>query len=362
MKYYSRTAIKKKNADYNVIFGERSFGKTYQAKEEILEHLLNNEQAAYVRRYEEDFKGNNGRSFFSDCVRDGLISKYTNGEWNDVVYFSKAWYLAKWDDELQKNILAPFPFCYAFALSSQEHYKSTSYPNITTIVFDEFISNKGYLYDEFVTWMNLLSTIVRDRDNVTIWMLGNSINKYNCPYFKEMGLTHISTQLQGTIEIYTYGDGDKQLKVAVEFTGNKNSKDSDKYFAFDNPKLKMITDGSWQMDIYPHLRQPINKDDIEFSYFIKYENIILQADIVINETSTFTYIHRKTTPIKYDDDDIIYSLEYNEKPNYKRQLLKPHTNLERIISNYFIKEKVFYQSNDIGEIVRSYIENSYSII
>ena len=29
MKYYSTTAIDKKNAIYNVIFGERSNGKTY---------------------------------------------------------------------------------------------------------------------------------------------------------------------------------------------------------------------------------------------------------------------------------------------------------------------------------------------
>ena len=37
-------------------------------------------------------------------------------------------------------------------------------------------------------FMNVLSTIIRDRENIKIFMLGNTVNKY-CPYFDEMGLT-----------------------------------------------------------------------------------------------------------------------------------------------------------------------------
>ena len=61
---------------------------------------------------------------------------------------------------------------------------------------------------------NVLSTIIRHRNDVKIFMLANTVNKY-CPYFKEMGLKHITEMKQGSIDIYTYGSSD--LRVAVEY-------------------------------------------------------------------------------------------------------------------------------------------------
>src|SRR5699024_9979680 len=127
------------------------------------------------------------------------------------------------------------------------------YPKVKTILFDEFISRTGYLTDEFVLFTNVISTIKRLRNDVKIFMLGNTISKF-CPYFQEMGLVHILQQPVGTIELYEYGDSG--LKAAVEYVApnlHKGKKESDVYFAFNNPKLKMITEGAWEMEIYPHL-------------------------------------------------------------------------------------------------------------
>ncbi|MGC5276152.1 hypothetical protein ACPXAM_23725, partial [Escherichia coli] len=85
------------------------------------------------------------------------------------------------------------------------------------------------------------------------YMLGNTVNKY-CPYFAEMGLEHIPKMTQGTIDVYAYGNSD--LTVAVEYCKSPDSKvkeASHKYFAFNNPKLEMITGGAWELNIYPHL-------------------------------------------------------------------------------------------------------------
>ena len=138
---------------------------------------------------------------------------------------------------------------YTFALSDGEHDKSTSFPNIKTIVFDEFLTNKVYLNDEFVLFMNTVSTIVRRREDVRIYMLGNTVNKY-CPYFQEMGLEHIQKMVQGTIDIYAYGES--TLTVAVEYCANAQTEarpTAHKYFAFNNPKLAMITGGAWEINI-----------------------------------------------------------------------------------------------------------------
>ena len=69
----------------------------------------------------------------------------------------------------------------------------------------------------------------------------------------------------------------------------------------------------------------------------------------------FTYVHRKTTPIKDDGRSIVYQEEYDARPNYRRRLTKPTNDIEKKIAEFFMKDKVFYQSNDIGEIMRNYL-------
>ena len=68
--------------------------------------------------------------------------------------------------------------------------------------------------------------------------------------FAEMGLTHIDKMKQGTIDVYTYGTS--ELTVAVEYCESmKGSKENNYYFAFNNPKLNMITSGAWELNLYP---------------------------------------------------------------------------------------------------------------
>ena len=56
---------------------------------------------------------------------------------------------------------------------------------------------------------------------------------------------------QGSIDLYTYGT--EGLTVAVEYCkAMAKSKQNNFYFAFNNPKLHMITNGAWELDIYPH--------------------------------------------------------------------------------------------------------------
>lgn len=359
MKFYSLKKIKGYKALYNVIFGERSNGKTFACLEEIVRNYFEKgEQGAYIRRWQDDIVKKRAEQVFEGIVKENLISKYSKGEYNTVVYASGKWYPAKQEidvDNKRKIQTASTPLCFAFSLSAQEHDKSTAYPHITTIVFDEFITRTYYLPDEFILFTNVLSTIIRSRDNVTVYMLANTVNKYT-PYFAEMGLTHAKSMEQGTIDLYEYGDSG--LTVAVEYINPLNqSKPSDKYFAFNNPKLKMITKGSWEIDVYPHAPIKIRPCDIVFSYFIKFGDDILQCDIIVLDNGSFTYIHRKTTPIQDEDNDLIFSYEYDRRFNWRRNILKPIDELGQKIAYYYKAEKIFYQSNDIGEIIRNYLMN-----
>ena len=57
-KYYRLKNILQKNATYNVMFGERSNGKTYAVQEYCIKDYLSGKgQTAWIRRWQDDFKG-----------------------------------------------------------------------------------------------------------------------------------------------------------------------------------------------------------------------------------------------------------------------------------------------------------------
>lgn len=358
MLYYSLDAILQRGAQYNIIFGERSNGKTYAVlKYGVEKYVKTGKQIAIVRRFIEDIRGKRGDVLFNALSSNGEIERMTKGRYTFIKHVNRRFYLAYHDDDLNKDICDNTPLGYSFALNEMEHDKSTSYPDITTICFDEFLTRQVYLKDEFVTFMNVISTIVRNRNDVTIFMLGNTVNKY-CPYFDEMGLRHIQQMKQGTIDLYEYG-ADKLLRVAVEYCQSMSkSKPSNVYFGFDNPKLQMIKGGVWEMAMYPHCPVKYTPSQIVLTYFIVFDNNILQCEVVDTGTETFTFIHRKTTPIYDDDNDIIYSMEYSPKPNHVRRLSRPATKWQRKIAEYYALEKVFYQDNEVGEIVRNFVIQS----
>ena len=198
-KYYSLKKINSKNATYNVIFGERSNGKTYACLLQALtNYFIDGSQFAYIRRWSDDIAPKRMNNLFNAMLVK--MGKLSAGEFHAIVYRSGVFYLANYNKNGKIIYNDDDVIGYAFNLSASEHNKANSYPKITTIIFDEFLTNKYYLPDEFVLFMNTVSTIIRQRTNVKIYMLGNTVNKF-CPYFGEMGLTNILNQEQGTIDV-----------------------------------------------------------------------------------------------------------------------------------------------------------------
>ena len=352
MKYYDLKKIKEYKADYNLIIGERSNGKTYALLKEIVKNFVENKkEGAYIRRWKDDIIGKRAESVFSALVENDEISKITKGEFTNVVYSRGCWYLSYFDETKHKYMANPQPFCRAFALSDVEHDKSTSYPNVDIIVFDEFITRMYYLPDEFVIFMNVLSTIIRDRNNVKIYMLANTVNKF-CPYFDEMGLYNISTQEQGTIDIYSMGEN---LKIAVEYCGNKLIKKSNKYFAFNNPRLNMITGGAWEIALYKHLPQgtKIKPKNILYTFYIKFSSKIVGCDVVQIDDNIFVFCRSQTKEVS---NSIVYTLDYTIDINTRKSFFNPIDKRDKYIRDLYMANRFFYQSNDIGEIVNNYIK------
>lgn len=351
--FYSYGRLDATGALYRIVFGERSDGKTYGALMKVLTNYVDNgKQGAYIRRYNEDFTGKRGQQLFASIVSNNEISKLTNGEYNSVSYYSSKWYLSHLNGD-NKPIRDTTPFMFGFSLNDMEHDKSTSYPEITTVVFDEFLSKKFYLNNEFVIFENVLSTIIRHRNDVTIYMLGNTVDRF-CPYFQEMGLTRAKYMEKGELEIYEYGTSG--LKVAIEYAPelDKEVKQSNVYFAFDNPALCMITEGGWELDLYPHLEYKILPKNIKLIYFIEFDNELLQAEVVKDENGLYTFIHRKTTEIK-NKKDILFSTKIDASPYHYRRITKPNNEKTKLIYDLIKSEKVFFQDNTVGNTVQNYL-------
>lgn len=357
-KYWSGDALVATGADYMLAFGERSSGKSFWTMSRIIHNYIETgEQGAIIRRWKEDFIGKRGQVMFDAIVYAGLIEKWSDGAWKGVSYYASKWYLYTVDED-GKRILCEEPFCYGFALTDMMHDKSTAYPGVTTILFDEFIerAEAGYLADEFVTFCNVLSTIIRERTNVKIFMMGNTLNRY-CPYFKELGLKHISDMAPGTLDVYTMGNG--KLKIAVEYTSPVAAKEaSNKYFCFDNPRLQMIRTGAWELDVYPHKPCKFETKDIRFMFFIIFDDKYYQCEVVKVKFGLFLYIHLKTGDIKNPYGDIVYAAVPDYRMNWRRNFTSRETELETKIMWFFDHGRVYYQDNEVGDAIANFIKTA----
>lgn len=377
--FYDLKNILEKDCVYSIIYGERSNGKTYAVCKHFLEEYeKEGKEIAIIRRFETEFVKGKGKEIFDNLIFNEIagnqVEKIFKGKYNFIEYISGRWYLeyrkdlvstkyiklerTREEDELENKIgtiRAKNPFAYAFALNLETSYKSgKGYPYVKNILFDEFITRDLPLIDEFIIYQNLLSTIIRKKPDCKIFMCGNTINKYS-EYFEEMGLKHIRQQKLGTIDVYQYGDSG--LSVAVEFSDSPvKTKQQTKYFAFDNPRIKMITTGEWEINVYPHLPMPYTPKDIILTFYIEFYEDIVEGKIIAKEDTSFLFFHKKTTPIKEDNIRRVYSLNPNVKNNYRRNILKPINKQDSIILSYFKKDKVFYQNNEIGNIVENYLK------
>jgi hypothetical protein len=134
----------------------------------IKRFLKHGEQFIYVRRYKPELK---------------KISNY----FNDVMSeFPDHQFKVKGHELYIDNKVAGW----AIPLSTWQSQKSNAYPNVSTMIFDEFIrekDNSGYIPNEVEALLNLMDTVFRNRENVRCICLSNSVSVVN-PYFLYFGV------------------------------------------------------------------------------------------------------------------------------------------------------------------------------
>ena len=174
------------NALFNVIVGNRGGGKSYGAKKRGIDNFIKKgEQFGYIRRYKEDLR-DPMLQYFKD-----IEMAYPDFEFKTD---SKCFYIRERPADPAQKWTEDDIAGYGFTLSTASNKKSISYPKITTLIFDEFLLDKGnqiYLSDEPIKLLNLYETIARPgtpgRKRVVLFMLANALSITN-PYFLFWGL------------------------------------------------------------------------------------------------------------------------------------------------------------------------------
>lgn len=368
--FFSSSAIDKIQALARIIVGKRANGKSFDILSKTIKDFHERgRQTAYVRRWDVDLMSVNTQNLFKSHVSCGVVEALTGGEYDDVKYWNKAWYLVKTDKETGEQKRHNVPFMCGLSLNSAEHYKSgLSLPMCFRMFFDEFIALAGkYLPNEWSIWANMYSTIKRNKpdDEFELYMVGNTINPFN-PYFQNMGLMHIEQQEKGTIQVYDYANG---TSVAVELTaeeGPDNPKQNNKLLhAFDDPTLKMITDGVWEFERFPLMKDKdmgedfdiISKENAVFSFYTVFDDYILKHIIVNDSKGTYCLTHQQKKELTLDDyrDCLIYQEEPSIRPNVRDTFRQPRDEIDREINRMYMCNLFRYSDNFTGNLLKNYL-------
>jgi len=245
-KYWTNDRIKKLKAQYNILFSVRSTGKSYSTKTEVIKDFMENgRKFVYLRRWRKDATATMAMQYFHDIP----IKILTNDQYETIYAYAGSFYLANYDEK-GKVKKGPQIGWYMY-LEGYEHYKSMTYPGAYSIVFEEFISNEGYMRNETGLLTNIVSTVLRDNDGV-VWLIANTITRV-CPYVQDWGLKPFQKMKEGEIYTVKYihkgiDDENIESKIAVELCENPGSNSK----MFIGQAGKNITENLWEVVERPH--------------------------------------------------------------------------------------------------------------
>lgn len=334
---------------FNLIFGSRSDGKSYQVKHKkaVVKYVQTGRRFILLRRLKEEIKAEKIERYFNDVD----VVTITNGRYNCITLYRNELFLSNYDIETCKTKRGE-KIGYVMALSAEQHYAGASYLDVDDIIFEEFMSRGAYLGNsEPDKLANLWSTVDRKRLTTRVWMVGNTISKV-CPYYKDWGLRRLlKTMKQGeikTVQIPAGEDSDgnpQYLSLAMEYckpTGNN--------LAIGKHK-DMLNNGSWQTDPQPHLPKSLKEYRSKFTFMFVYQDDFKFACSYLEdkETGVCSWFV-KPYDGEIDDKTFVFSDQVKPNPYWQRDIYGttfPNEALNNLFKT-FRESNIFYASDDCG--------------
>lgn len=347
MVYYNGKRLLKIHANYYIIFGERSNGKSYYIKRTLLERWIKHgEEMVYIRRYDSDITNDLVNSYFADAP----IAEISKGAYNNIYAYGGRIYCCHIDDDGKRDNAK---VCgYVRSISSASRYASTAYPRVGGILLEEaFAADGRYLSNELTLFLHLVSTISRDR-NIPVYLVGNSISRI-CPYWREFGADGIINSIQqGEIRVIERDTSNGKQIVAIEYCANAKGRIST---MFAGSREAMTNDGKWLATDMPKLPMSVDNLDCVYRYVVQYKQVMYMVQYLIRPEDgvDLLYVTPKTTPIK--SGTRVFSDRASIDPLWTRGY-KPMCDLERQIMSLADTGKIYYSDNLTGTEYRQCIK------
>lgn len=264
--FYDPRPLLGKKADINLVWGQRSNGKTYAYLKHALETFRDTKRTfVYVRRWAEDIVVKNMTKLFEPLPVEKIF-----GKGRVIKYWRGAFTLYDERDDIEEDDREePVTLGWAIALNQVAHTKSQTFVNAKILILDEFLQLKTerILKDEFDAWEQTISTVLRTTNDAEIYILGNSVCKYS-PYFTPYGIDPNSME-QGDIKVVELpNDVGEPTRVCAEWC-KYNPKIGDRTSKYVRGS-KMARTGEWEIqDVanIPHTDNEIATEKMLCSMF-----------------------------------------------------------------------------------------------
>ena len=337
--HYNLDNIDKLGARFNLIYGERSNGKSYQLKHKkgVEKYLKTGRRFILMRRWKEEITTEKIEQYFQDVD----VVKLTNGKYNCITLYRKSLYLSIYDNETGKTKRFD-KIGYVVALSTEQNYAGASYLDVDDIIFEEFMSRSVYMANESNKLMNFYATVDRKRLTTRLWLVGNTISRV-CPYINDWGLhSVISSQKQGTIKEIIINGNEEKIKIAIEYC-----KSTGQSSGTIGTNAEMINTGAWETAPQPHLPKSIKEYKKLYTFGFQYQNFKFLCNLLqdreTKETVWFVFPFFK----EFKNNQIVFSDVVKVSKYWQRDIYNISIKNDKLKNLFmsFKENKIFYSTD-----------------
>lgn len=337
LKWYIITSERSVGKTTNVLLIGMVMNKLYGTVTQLIRHHI--DKASY---YETLF------NTITAYNKGQYIKALTDGKFNSVKYHWKNFFYCT-QDEKGKIVRDDKPFC--VSLAADECYNLCSFyeaPLGDWIVLDECF-NESNRPEEFVHFVHLHKTIVRERMSDKIILLGNNLDINNIWYRQLMINNEIRKMHKGQGKIITTPQG---MPLFVQFMENRTPEKrrifNKSHYGFDNPQLNAITGyGNWNVKMYPQTCLLEEREMIVRGIYFSYHgDLFLEGSFINTKAGTYFEIH-PTLESSARDGDILYTLSF---PNRENEFLFGFDKLSKKILKFIAEKRVTFADNETGDL------------
>lgn len=340
--YYSMLNILEVGAEYNLLVSSRDAGKSYQVKHYcILDAVLNNRYFVYVRRYGVESRVEQLNSYWED-LDIVLINKICGSEYHGIQCIAGVFYIGKYNEkgvfQRERRIGK------ALVLATEGHVKSNVFKDYYNYLFEEIITDQGYLIGETRKLMSNISTVFRDTMG-RVFLLGNLIYP-EFPYVDDWGLVNFDKLKVGEIQTYKFDD----ITIAVELCENTAMARNKKTMFFGNAK-KHILEGEYATQSQKMLPFKYKDATMIYSLTLQHTRLMYRFEVLEYEEQISLFIH----PCTEINTKRFVGKEWEYNALHSRYLTSI-TQGDRIVLYLIKNDKVYFSDNLTGTVFRKIIK------